>query len=169
VAGEVLEIGVGTGLNLTLYQSARRVIALDPDPRMLQKAPQRARQAPVPTDLLLADGQRLPFNDDSFDSVVATLVFCTIPDPTAGMEEVRRVLRPGGRFLLVEHVLSPSPFLARIQRWLDPWWTKVAGGCHLDRETFRTVQQSGFDVRRVTLLMWKHVLVIDTLLPATPA
>jgi len=169
VTGTVLEIGVGTGLNLTLYESADRVIAIDRDVHMLDKAPSRARRASAPTDLMLADGQRLPFSDDTFDTVVSTLVFCTIPDAARGMAEAGRVLRPGGRFLLVEHVRSPSQVLAHMQSRIDPLWTKVAGGCHLDRETFSTVQEAGFTVNKVTLLLWKHVLVIDSVLPTTPA
>ena len=168
MSGRVLEIGVGTGLNLTLYEAAERVIALDFDRLMLRKAPARAARAPVQTNLMLADAQELPFAGESFDTVVSSLVFCTVPDPLRGMTEVKRVLKPGGRFLLVEHVRSALPVLARIQDRLNPAWTRFASGCNLNRQTFRTVQAAGFAVKSVTFEFWRHVLVIDASAPGLP-
>lgn len=169
VAGTVLEVGVGTGLNLARYEAAERVVAFDPDRRMLRRAVARRGASRVPTYLLRADGQALPFPDNAFDAVVASLVFCTIPDPDEAFEEVARVLKPGGRFVLVEHVLSAYPLLARIQHRLTPRWKRIAGGCHLDRPTFSSIRAHGFDVRHVTLFFWKHVLVIEAAAPASGA
>lgn len=169
ITGRVLEIGIGTGFNLTLYESAGSVIGLDRDRKMMQRAEARVRQAPVPAYLLLGDGQKLPFADLSFDAVVATLVFCTIPDPHLGLDEVARVLRPDGKLVLVEHVRSPRPFLARLQKKFTPWWKRVASGCHLDRPTFDYVVERGFRVQHVTLLFGRHVIVVDALAPGSGA
>jgi ubiquinone/menaquinone biosynthesis C-methylase UbiE len=165
ISGRVLEIGVGTGLNLPLYDSAENVIGLDRDQKMMRRAKARLRRAPVPAHLLIGDGQRLPFADRSFDAVVATLVFCSIPDPHLGLDEVTRVLHPDGRLVLIEHVRSPRPRLARLQQRLTPWWKRVSGGCHLDRPTYEFVVDHGFRVQHVTFLFGKHVIVLDALAP----
>ena len=163
--GRVLEVGAGTGLNLPLYEDADRVTALEPDPLMMRRAPRRVSEAEVPVDLVQGDGQSLPFGEDTFDVVVSTLVFCSIPDPRAALREVARVARPEARILFVEHVRSPWRWAARIQEALTPCWKQVAGGCHLDRDTLDLVCRAGFRVERVRSLLWKHVLLVQALPP----
>lgn len=143
-AGLVLEVGAGTGLNLPHYRRARRVIATDPDPAMLFQARPKLRRTPVPITLVVAGAGALPFPDGIFDTVVATCVFCTIPDPEAAFRELRRVLRPAGEVRLLEHVRSASPTVARLQDRFTPAWSRIAGGCQLNRETLRSAHQAGF-------------------------
>jgi ubiquinone/menaquinone biosynthesis C-methylase UbiE len=143
-AGWVLEVGAGTGLNLPYYRRARQVVATDPDAAMLRRARRRAAGAHVPVALLVADAQALPFPDGTFDTVVATCVFCTVPDPGAGFREIRRVLKSEGELRLLEHVRAPSPTAAWLQDRLTPAWSRVAGGCHLNRDTLATLREAGF-------------------------
>lgn len=148
--GRVLEVGAGTGAMLEHYgDDVDEVVATEPDPHMLARAVRRRRPAKIPVQIRQADAQDLPFEDASFDTVVVALALCTIPDPRRALTEARRVLRPGGRLLFVEHVRSPRPWLAKLQRLLTPVWQKVAGGCHLDRDTVADIRQAGFDVENV--------------------
>lgn len=143
--GAVLEIGVGTGLNLGLYDAARveSVVGVEPDPHMLRRARARADEAAVPVELTGDGAEALPFADGQFDTVVATWVFCTIPDPEAALAEIGRVLKPGGRLLFAEHTLATAPPMAAMQRALDPVWCRLAGGCHLTRDTLGSFRGSG--------------------------
>jgi ubiquinone/menaquinone biosynthesis C-methylase UbiE len=129
--GRILEVGVGTGLNLPHYPPHARVTGVDPDPGMARRAPRKACAAAF--QLVAGDAQALPFADACFDTAVATFVFCSIPDPGRAMGEVFRVLWPGGRLLLLEHVRARSRVVARVQDALTPAWRHVAGGCHLNR------------------------------------
>jgi ubiquinone/menaquinone biosynthesis C-methylase UbiE len=142
--GLVLEVGAGTGLNLPHYRWARRVMATDVDPAMLRQARAKAGRAGVPVTLLVADAHALPFRDGAFDTIVATCVCCSVPDPEAAFREFRRVLRPKGEVRLFEHVRAPSPRIARFQDRLTPSWSRIAGGCHLNRDTLFSAQQAGF-------------------------
>lgn len=142
--GLVLEVGAGTGLNLPHYRRARRVVATDADPAMLRQALPKARRAQVPVTLVVADAQALPFPDGVFDTAVATCVFCTIPDPEAAFRELRRVLKPTGEVRLLEHVRAPWPAVARLQDRLTPGWSRIAGGCRLNRDTLESARCGGF-------------------------
>lgn len=145
VAGpRVLEVGVGTGRNLPLYRPGLHVDAIDFSPRMLE----RARRKPLPPDvtLHLMDVQDLQFAPASFDSVVATCVFCSVPDPVRGLSEIRRVLRPGGRALFLEHVRPGAPWLAKVFDWLDPLVARA--GPHINRRTMANISAAGFTVDR---------------------
>lgn len=146
--GDVLEIGVGTGLNFDLYDPARvkSLVALEPDPHMLRRARPRAERLPFPVALEAVGAERLPFADATFDTVVATWVLCTIPEPGVALREMRRVLRPRGRLLFAEHTRSVQPALAHVQTMLTPLWCRLAGGCHLDRAAIDLVRESGFTV-----------------------
>lgn len=150
VDGErVLELGVGTGKNIPFYPLDADIIGIDISARMLDIARERAARLGSTVTLQLADAQSLPFDDDSFDSIVGTFVFCSIPDPRAALAEVVRVLRPGGQLLLLEHVLSRRPILRTLMRWFDPipYWL---WGAHINRDTPATVEASGLiDVCRV--------------------
>lgn len=142
--GRVLELGVGTGKNMPFYPPGREIVAIDLSARMLERARKRARRLEAHVRLELADAQTLPYADASFDSVVATFLFCSVPDPRLGLDETRRVLKPGGQLLLLEHVLSERPVIARLMRWFDPIPVHI-WGAHIDRETVSTVRAAGFE------------------------
>lgn len=143
--GEVLELGVGSGLNLAFYDPERvsRVVGIDPSAPLLAKARERAAEAKVPVELALAPAEQLPFGDQTFDSAVVTYSLCSVDDPARALAEVRRVLRPGGELLFVEHGLAPDPGPRRWQRWLTPAWSRVGGGCHLDRDIAGMLRDAG--------------------------
>lgn len=149
--GDVLELGAGTGLNLAHYPAAvRRLVLTEPDRHMRAKLTARLEvepPAPAAVEVVDAGAGRLPFDDASFDAVVSTLVLCSVPDPVAALAEVRRVLRPGGRLVYLEHVAADhEPARLKWQRRIEPVWRRVAGGCHLTRETLRSIEAAGFDV-----------------------
>jgi ubiquinone/menaquinone biosynthesis C-methylase UbiE len=142
--GETLEIGAGTGSNVGRYRTPTRVVLTEPEPAMAARLRTRAATATVPVVVEEADAGALPFPDDSFDSVVSTLVLCSVPDPELVLGEIRRVLTPGGRFLFIEHGGSDDADLARWQRRLDPLWQRLAGGCHLSRNVVASMPSAGF-------------------------
>lgn len=144
-SGRVLELGVGTGLNLPHYRDVQEVVGLDPDARMLARAQERSRRFSFPVELVEGSAEALPFADASFDSVVATWVFCSIPDPLAASRELRRVLKPGGSFFYLEHTASARPGVARVQHWVTPVWKRCTGGCRLDREPLAFFLEAGLD------------------------
>ncbi|MGH2750447.1 MAG: class I SAM-dependent methyltransferase [Actinomycetota bacterium] len=144
--GDVLEIGAGTGLNFGYYPSSARVVAIEPDPAMARRAIERARSARASVKVFQLDAQRLSVEDESIDVVVGTLVMCTIPDPSRALAELRRVLRPGGRYLFIEHVRSESLRLARWQDRLERPWGLLGGGCHPNRRTVDVITATGFKV-----------------------
>jgi ubiquinone/menaquinone biosynthesis C-methylase UbiE len=144
--GEVLEIGAGTGKNLPLYRVAERVVALDPDPAMRARAHDAALEARVPVEVVEGDGMALPFPGASFDTVVFSLVLCTVPDIERALAEARRVLRPGGTLRFYEHVRAADPHLARWQDRLERPWGWVGRGCHPNRDTAAVVAAAGFDI-----------------------
>jgi ubiquinone/menaquinone biosynthesis C-methylase UbiE len=111
---------------------------------MLRRARRRARRLAIPVELLQEGAEHLPFDDDTFDSVVATWVLCTIPDPERALAEMRRVLKPGGLLVYAEHTRSRFSLAARLQRLLTPVWKHVAGGCHLDRDAIAMIRRAGF-------------------------
>ncbi len=149
-AGTVLELGVGTGLNLPLYRRVRVVVGIEPDPHMVRRARCRAGEAHVPTRLVMARGEALPFPDGSFDTVIASLVFATIPDAPAAAREVWRVLRSEGTFLFFEHFRSENPFLAGLQDAVTPLWRLLLGGCEPNRDIVRIFVEAGFQVLETT-------------------
>jgi ubiquinone/menaquinone biosynthesis C-methylase UbiE len=148
--GRVLEVGAGSGLNLALYKpTVSEVLALEPAPKLILMAEARARAAMRPVRFIEASAEAIPLEDNSIDTVVTTWTLCTIPDPVQAMQEMRRVLRPGGRLLFVEHGLAPEP---RIQKWqnrLTPMWRHVSGGCHLNRPIADTIAQAGYRFERL--------------------
>ena len=132
--GKVLEVGIGSGLNLPYYSGAvERLYGIDPSPQLLAMARKRLEKTRVPAELVCQSAERLPFGDASFDSVVMTWTLCSIPDARSALREIRRVLKPGGELLFIEHGLAPEPRVAAWQRRLTPLWRPLAGGCHLDR------------------------------------
>ena len=148
--GRVLELGVGSGLNLPFYDATRAssVTAVDPSAALLAKARPRANAAAVPVELLLGRAEQLPFADGSFDSAVITYSLCSIPEPERALRELRRVLVPGGELYFAEHGRAPDADARRWQDRLTPLWSRVSGGCHLNRDPFENLEQAGFEVEQ---------------------
>jgi SAM-dependent methyltransferase len=147
LAGDVLEIGFGSGLNVPFYpETISSVAAVDPSEVAWKLADKRLKASPVPVRWSGLDGQSLPLPDDSCDSALSTWTLCTIPDPTAALAEVRRVLKPGGTFHFVEHGLAPDPSVQRRQRRLDPLEQRLLGGCRLTLPVAETVTAAGFTI-----------------------
>jgi ubiquinone/menaquinone biosynthesis C-methylase UbiE len=145
--GLVLEIGVGSGLNLPLYSRAvDRVFGIDPSPELLRLAHKRTAHAVVPVSLIRASAENLPFGVAVFETIVMTWTLCSIPNPIAALIEMRRVLKPGGRLLFVEHGLSHESRVARWQHRLTPCWKRIGGGCHLDRKMDDLIRAGGFEI-----------------------
>ncbi len=155
--GDVLEIGTGTGRQLAHHPPDARVTATDPDAASLALA---ARRAPA-VRTVVAAAEALPFDDASFDWVVCALVLCTVGDPAAALTEMRRVLRPGGRLRVLEHVRSPRPALARAEELAGPLWSAIAGGCRLDRPTRETVVAAGFAPVEVRPHLGGNVILLE--------
>jgi len=161
--GEVLEIGSGTGFNFPYYEHAKRVTAVEPEPRMRELSLPRAHHAQVPVEIILAGAEELPFPDDFFDTVVCTLVLCTIPNPTKALEEIRRVCKPEGQILLFEHVKIEHRILGQLQEWLTPFWKRICDGCHLNRNTLQLVNMAGFKVIALNQYYKGIFLVIEAI------
>jgi ubiquinone/menaquinone biosynthesis C-methylase UbiE len=147
--GVVVEIGAGTGLNFPHYPAGVEVMATEPDPHMLKGARRAAPRARAKLTLHQAPAESLPLPSGSADTVVSTLVLCSVPDQAAALAEVDRVLKPGGRLLLVEHVRAGDPALARDQDRRERSQTRFAGGCHPNRDTLAAVVAAGFDTGAV--------------------
>jgi ubiquinone/menaquinone biosynthesis C-methylase UbiE len=146
-AGEVLEIGAGSGLNLPFYGAqVRRLHALEPSEALLRMASRRLPGAPFPVDLLQGSAEEIPLADGSVDTVVTTWTLCSIPDVAKALREARRVLRPGGSLLFVEHGHAPDASVAAWQRRIEPLWKPLAGGCHLTRRIDRLIREAGFEI-----------------------
>jgi len=148
--GRVLEVGVGLGLNFSLYgEQVEIVFGIDPSPRLLAIAHRRAAAAGVRAKFLQGSATAIPFVNNTIDTVVMTWTLCSIADPLAALREMRRVLKPDGKLLFVEHGLSPEPGIERWQHRLTPIWCHVAGGCHLDRKMDDLIRSAGFDMMRL--------------------
>ena len=164
--GAVLEIGAGTGRNLPLYRTATRVVAVEPGPGMRARATRAARAARVAVEVVDGRAEELPFPDAAFDTVVASLVLCTVPDLAQTLAEARRVLRPGGTLRFYQHVRAEDPGLARWQDRLERPWGWLAGGCHPNRDVvaaiaaagFRVLELDRFDFQIMPPLVRPHVL-----------
>lgn len=147
-SGRVLEVGPGTGVNARYYVRDRvsflSLIAPEGDPSGLLRKRYRGRKLPL--EIYADDVQHLPFADGSFDTVVATLLFCSVPDPLAGLQELRRVLKPRGNYLYMEHVKPRGKRAAALADLVTPAWKAIAGGCHLNRDTLDTIQRAGFRI-----------------------
>jgi ubiquinone/menaquinone biosynthesis C-methylase UbiE len=156
-SGEVLEIGGGTGANVEHYgPDVRSLTIVEPARPMLRRLQARLREEMPQARVLRASAEDLPFEDDSFDVVVSTLVLCTVDDQPRALRELRRVLRPGGRLLFIEHVRSEDPRLARWQDRMLPINTRLGCGCHCNRATLDGIRGAGFDVQRLERDTLKH-------------
>jgi ubiquinone/menaquinone biosynthesis C-methylase UbiE len=146
LAGSVLEIGAGTGSNLPFFPPAVTSLVLsEPDRHMRARLVAATAASDRKVEIISAPGERLPFPDGSFDAVVAVLVLCSVGDQAIVLAEIRRVLRPNGRFVFIEHVAAKgSPRQHRHQRWIEPVWKRLAGNCHLTRSTEDAIETAGF-------------------------
>jgi len=147
--GRVLEIGIGSGLNLEFYDSARveHVWGLDPSPEMWAIAEASARKQPFKVEFIEAGAERIPLEDRSVDTVVITYTLCTIPEATAALADMRRVLKPGGELVFCEHGLAPDEGVRRWQHRVNPVWRRVGGGCNLNRDIPSLLKAGGFRIR----------------------
>jgi ubiquinone/menaquinone biosynthesis C-methylase UbiE len=148
--GRVLEIGVGSGLNLPFYsQNVRQVIGLEPAPQLLAMARRARRSESLPVEFVEGSAEEIPVESGNIETVLTTWTLCTIPDALLALQEMRRVLRPGGRLLFVEHGRAPDP---RVERWQDrltPIWKRIGGGCHLNRAVAELIRSAGFEFDRL--------------------
>jgi SAM-dependent methyltransferase len=143
--GNILEIGAGTGPNLGYYPKECRWVGVEPNPFMHPYLRQAAQKAGLPIDIRPLVAERLPAADSSVDAVVSTLVLCSVREPDRVLHEIHRVLKPGGRFIFLEHVAAPEGTrLRRVQRLIRPIWKRLADGCHPDRETGPAILRAGF-------------------------
>jgi ubiquinone/menaquinone biosynthesis C-methylase UbiE len=144
--GKVLELGSGTGINFPFYEDAENVFAIEPNQHMIVRSEDKRKMAVVPIEIVKSCAEELPFDDNTFDSVVATLVFCTIPNVEKAINEMKRVCKPDGKILLFEHVKMENRLLSNLQEWLTPAWKKICDGCCLNRDTLHTFKQHGLPV-----------------------
>lgn len=149
--GRVLELGSGTGLNLDLYprEGLDSLVVTEPDPHMFKQLRQRAKELCPGAELVQAGAEDLPFEDDSFDTAVVTLVLCTVPNQSAALKEIQRVLRPGGQLLFLEHVRAEDAGLAKWQDRLERPWRFIGDGCHCNRNTVAAIKAAGFELGAV--------------------
>jgi ubiquinone/menaquinone biosynthesis C-methylase UbiE len=167
--GRVLEVGVGTGKNLPYHPPEVQVVGIDISERMLERAQQRAEELGKAVDLRRMDAQHLDFADDSFDAAVATFVFCSVPDAVQGLRELGRVVKPGGRILLLEHVRVNEPgFVGRLMDLLDPVVLRLMGP-HINRRTEQNVVRAGLEVERVEALAPLDLVKLIAARPAPAA
>jgi ubiquinone/menaquinone biosynthesis C-methylase UbiE len=147
--GCVMEIGVGSGLNLPFYRPpANEVLALEPSAKLIAMARQ-ARDPAMPVSFIEGSAEAIPLDDHSVDTVVTTWTLCSIPDAALALTEMRRVLRPNGKLLFVEHGMAPDRNVRRWQDWLTPAWKRISGGCHLNRPISTMIEAAGFRIDRV--------------------
>ena len=146
--GRVLEICIGSGLNLSFYDPAKVsvIVGVDPSAAMQKLARQRAAQISIPVEMIALELGQIQAADASFDSIVCTFTLCTIPDAMAALQEMRRVLKPGGKLLFSEHGLAPDLPVVRWQHRLTPLWKPFSGGCHLNRDIPALIRAGGFSI-----------------------
>ena len=145
--GVVMEVGIGSGLNVPFYTSAvERLYGVDPSAELLAMARQQTVKAPFPAELLVRGAEHVPLADGSVDTVVMTWSLCSIADPLAALAEIRRVLKPEGSFIFVEHGLAPDAGVQKWQNRLTPAWRRFAGGCHLNRPIAEMIRTAGFAI-----------------------
>lgn len=161
---DILEIGVGTGQNLKYYPEGKNYTAIDLSEKMLEKAKKYASKNKIPVKLLQADIHSLPFEDNSFDTVIGTLVFCGVADYSHGLKEVQRVLKPGGQLLLFEHVLSHKKGLRLLMNFLNPVFLKLIGES-IDHKTDEKIKEAGFENIRINNLWLDIFKLIEAYSP----
>jgi ubiquinone/menaquinone biosynthesis C-methylase UbiE len=149
VSGVVCEIGFGSGLNLPHYKNVSTLYALEPSLELYNLAQERINQASFQIKHLQASAEEIPLDTNSVDCVVSTWSLCSIPHPEMALKEVFRILKPGGKFVFVEHGKSARHFVAKVQKFFTPIQKRIAGGCHLDREIERLIIDAGFEIEKI--------------------
>jgi ubiquinone/menaquinone biosynthesis C-methylase UbiE len=149
--GTVLEIGIGTGLNLPFYKpdQVEKVIGLDPSEKSWELAGERASALDFDVEFIGLPGEQIPLDDNSVDTVMVTYSLCTIPDPVTALVGMARVLRPGGKLIFCEHGVAPDDNICKWQKRINPFWMKIAGGCHLNRDIPALVAAGGFAIDNI--------------------
>jgi ubiquinone/menaquinone biosynthesis C-methylase UbiE len=148
--GRVLEIGVGSGLNLPFYsRNVERLVGLDPSPKLLSMVRRNMKRNASPVELIEGSAEAIPLKTNSVDTVVTTWTLCSIPDADRALREMHRVLRPGGHLLFVEHGRAPEPNVRWWQDRLTPVWKRIGGGCHLNRAIQMLIEDAGFEFDRL--------------------
>lgn len=155
LSGKILEIGIGSGRNLKYYSSSALVTGIDNSEGMIEEARKKA-SGMKNVDFLVMDAEYLKFPDNSFDYVVTTFVLCTIPDPVKALKEMRRVLRPSGELVTLEHVRSSNPFIVRFEELIDPFLFFLLGD-HATRNTLRNIEEAGFIIQEAKELAFNDV------------
>lgn len=148
--GRVLEVGVGSGLNLPFYTGrVTHVVGIEPAPRLLAMAREVVHRQEIPLELIGASGESIPFPENRFDTVVTTWTLCSIPAISVALNEMRRVLKPTGRLLFVEHGRAPEESVRKWQDRLTPVWKRIGGGCHLNRPIRELIEGAGFSIEHL--------------------
>jgi len=148
-SGVVLEIGFGSGLNLSYYKNVTKLYALDPSQELYELAQERIKSVAFPIEQLKISAEKIPLANNSVDSVVSTWSLCSIPRPEVALREIYRVLKSNGKFTFIEHGKSPKNFVAKTQSLLAPIWKYFTGGCSLDREMDKLVGGAGFEIQKL--------------------
>jgi ubiquinone/menaquinone biosynthesis C-methylase UbiE len=145
--GDVLEIGSGTGINFPLYRQASSLTAIEPNPFMIEQSKLRAEGIKMPIKILESKGEKLPFKDNSFDSIVITLVLCSVMHPKQVLLELQRVCKADGQILILEHVKPDNRVLQFVAEIATPFWRRICDGCHLNRNTVSSILESQIEVK----------------------
>jgi SAM-dependent methyltransferase len=150
-SGQILEIGIGTGLNLQHYdpEKVEKVIGLDPSEASWKIARKNNPDISFPLEFVGLPSEEIPLEDDSIDTVLVTFALCTIPDPITALQGMRRVLKPGGKLIFAEHGRAPDENVRKWQNRINPFWKAIAGGCNVNRDIPDLLQQGGFNVTRM--------------------
>ena len=158
--GVILEVGIGSGLNIPFYDRAKvkKLIGLDPSPELNAMAGKMADKHDLEVQFLLSDAEDIPLPDHHVDTVLVTYTMCTIPDALTANKEMLRVLKPGGKMIFCEHGLAPDAKVSKWQSRIDPLWGKIAGGCHLNRDIPELIRSAGFQIQTMD----------EMYLPSTP-
>lgn len=145
--GRVLEIGIGSGLNLPFYgPQVQEIFGLEPSPQLVAMAKRSARDASAPVTFIEGMAEAIPLDDRSIDTVITTWTLCTIPEAVQALTEMRRVLKPGGQLLFIEHGLAPEESVRKWQERVTPLWKRIGGGCHLNRPIRNIIERAGFSI-----------------------
>ncbi|WP_022792457.1 class I SAM-dependent methyltransferase [Marinococcus halotolerans] len=169
LSGQVLEIGSGPGANFPYYRAATKVTAIEPNDRMRLLSLPAQLHAQVPIRTLGASAERLPFEDNTFDSLVCTIVLCSVEDQIQVLQELKRVCKPGAAAYFLEHVQMPQPGAARLQQSITPVWKHFCDGCHLDRPTRSHIERAGWSITRTDSYFQGFLLSMQAVLPPEPS